>query len=546
MRGNTHLSRRLPAVLLPTLALALLGRALVAQQAASLHGTVVNAVTHQPIARALVSLEQFGQSVLTDNEGGFAFDGVPVGPTMLSARRPGFASGMSNESRQRVAVPETGEVRVELIPQASITGELILPNDDSPDALQVQLLHQEIENGRADWALYRNVEATSDGRFRFGNLPAGAYLVHLGASPDPVPALPPDGTVKIRSGYVTAFYPSAREIAAAGVLTLKPGEQADIKMELTREPFYPVTIPVANAEDARGIGFEVSSDSFLGLSPRFSSQDGMAHIDLPAGHYVLEAHSFGQRQMDGLREFDVNGAPTRTGAITLLPVHRIPVTFHVEFTRNQAQTGNDSAPRPLTATNLFDLNVQRAGGGPASEGQRPRMQEEEHSASSGASSLVGATPGRYWVNARPYNGYVAAMTSGGVNLLEAPLTVSPDGSAAPIDVTLRDDMGSLSASFASSLLPSGQVAPNVYLTLIPRSGTAVERTETLALSGTETLTSVAPGSYLVFAARSPLRIEYRNPAAMAALLGKGQAVTIEPGGTASLTIDSLLPLEGAP
>jgi hypothetical protein len=154
---------------------------------------------------------------------------------------------------------------------------------------------------------------------------------------------------------------------------------------------------------------------------------------------------------------------------------------------------------------------------------------------------VGAAPGKYWVNANPFNGYIAAITSGGVDLLQNALTVSPDGSAGPIEVTLRDDTATLSASLASNLISPGQTAhPPIHLELIPESEAAVERSVVFAADGTATLSGLPPGSYLAFASTANHQVEYRNPTVMAQFSGKGQTVTLNPGGTAHVTIDSLL------
>ena len=538
MSRSNRVILRFSAALL-VLAPALLLHAQQSTATATLQGSVVNALTHQPIARALVSLDQYSQSVLTDNEGHFTFDGVPAGQSMLSARRPGYAddSGNSNTIRQTVTVPSSSDVTLELTPQGAITGEILLPGDEPPDSLQLQLLHQELQNGRAHWTIYRGTEASSEGRFRFGNLAPGAYLVHVGASLDPMPARLPDGSTAVRSGYVPVFYPNAREVAAAGVVTLSPGQQADIKMELTREPFYPVTIPVANVDDARGVGFEVTSDSFLGLPARFSPADGMVHIDLPAGHYVLEAHGFGPRGVAGQREFDVNGAKTaRPGPITLSAVNRIPVSVHSELTHTTLGSGNTNGVP--TAANQMSLDLQRLGEGAGTHGQRPSLQDDPGSASSGISQLVGVTPGKYWVNARAYGGYIASITSGGVDLLESPLIVSPDGSASPIDVTIRDDYANLSLTLSSTIQAS--TGP-LYVHLVPQAGPATSVSEmTLPVQPPSmTISNVPPGGYLVYASGSRREIEYRNPNVLLALVGKSQSVSVEPGGNQHVTLEVL-------
>src|SRR5690349_13288718 len=59
----------------------------------SLSGTVVNAITGEPIRRALVQI-QAGQAhaSLTDDNGHFDFHGLFGGETSVAVRKPGFFS----------------------------------------------------------------------------------------------------------------------------------------------------------------------------------------------------------------------------------------------------------------------------------------------------------------------------------------------------------------------------------------------------------------------------------------------------------------------
>src|SRR5580698_3775088 len=54
-------------------------------------GSVVNAVTGEPIRRALVQLEGGSErSALSDSNGHFEFAGLPAGQVNVTARKPGF------------------------------------------------------------------------------------------------------------------------------------------------------------------------------------------------------------------------------------------------------------------------------------------------------------------------------------------------------------------------------------------------------------------------------------------------------------------------
>lgn len=60
----------------------------------SLSGTVVNAMTGEPIHRAAVTIfsGQNSFSTLSDNSGHFEFNGLPEGLAFVSAARPGFGN----------------------------------------------------------------------------------------------------------------------------------------------------------------------------------------------------------------------------------------------------------------------------------------------------------------------------------------------------------------------------------------------------------------------------------------------------------------------
>jgi hypothetical protein len=54
---------------------------------------------------------------------------------------------------------------------------------------------------------------------------------------------------------------------------------------------------------------------------------------------------------------------------------------------------------------------------------------------------------------------------------------------------------------------------------------------------TLTVDGLTPGNYHVYAFNHPVRLEYRNPAVLAALPTPGQAVTLSAGATSSLVLE---------
>jgi hypothetical protein len=485
--------------------------------------------------------------MLTDNEGNFSFDGVPVGQVLLVARRPAFSSDDTQEP-VTVGASGTNDVTLELTARCSITGDLVLSGDDPPDGVHLQLMQRQIINGRGTWsAAIRSVQVSSDGHFRFGNLAPGTYLVHAAASMDPDSARGSEAGDAMRSGYVPAFYPGARDTSSAAALSLASGQQSQIHFELTREPYYPIVMPVSNPPDSRGVSFQVSSESFLGLPARYSQQDGSVHMQLPNGHYVLRAQGMGPHSLSGEREFDVNATPQINHpligpSITLLSVNHVPVVVRTDFTHTTQAPPEDGSV--LTALNQVNVELQRESGG-QDRNARPSLQNDDNSPASGISQLENVAPGRYWVNARANRGYIASMTSGGVDLLEHPLVVGSDASASPIEITLRDNMASVTATLASSLQSSASTTHRtIYLRLVPRSGSGADRTATFATDGTASLSNLPPGSYYAQASTSRDPIEYRNPRVLFAFAHDSQSITLAPDASTRLTLSTLASTPG--
>jgi hypothetical protein len=112
----------------------------------SLRGTVINSVTREPIARALVATADNRFAEFTDDQGcfefqlpriesnssspaeGMAFYNVSA---QLMARKPGFLdSGMSSAPPQSTA---GDDITIALIPESLIVGRVNLPSSNQSD-----------------------------------------------------------------------------------------------------------------------------------------------------------------------------------------------------------------------------------------------------------------------------------------------------------------------------------------------------------------------------------------------------------------------------
>jgi hypothetical protein len=170
-------------------------------------------------------------------------------------------------------------------------------------------------------------------------------------------------------------------------------------------------------------------------------------------------------------------------------------------------------------------------------------------ASSGSYSLDSVMPGRYWVQAVGQDDYVSSLTSGGNNLAVEPLVVGPESSTAPIEITFRNDWGSIhctvnaesngadASGSAANGSRTGEV-PVLYAYAIPLVRTANPIPES-ATQDDQSLTfqKVPPGQYRVVVFDQRQQFNLDDPKAMARLVANGKTVTVEPGGTVNVQLD---------
>jgi hypothetical protein len=154
-------------------------------------------------------------------------------------------------------------------------------------------------------------------------------------------------------------------------------------------------------------------------------------------------------------------------------------------------------------------------------------------------------PGQYRVHVSAQMGYVAAVSSGGLDLLHNPLVVPPGGTSSPIEITLRDDGATVDGTIENwraetqgrkTLLPGQQLAC-VYL--VPTTETMVPPVVAWTGDGHFNLQQIPPGSYRAFAFnRQPGDLEFTNEEVMTKYEAKSQVIQLEAGQKAQLRLQS--------
>lgn len=531
----------------------------------SLHGTVVNSVTREPVLRALVHSPDNGIATFTDDQGRFEFNfprtesntTSPADeqrfynrPTQLMARKPGFLE-VGNWTSYQPQNTATDDVTISLIPESVIVGRVSLPSSNQADRITVQVYKRQVSDGRAHWVPAASASTRSNGEFRIANLSAGTYKLFTDELLDRDPiTFDPRGQLY---GYPPIYYPTATDFASAAPIILETGKTFHVELSPVLQPYYSVKIAITNMQAEGSVQVSVALQGHKG--PGYSlgyGGDQTIGGRLPSGIYMVEATLQGQPTASGSVNIMVKGAPLTNANLALIPNGSIPVYIKEELS---ASTGRNSASvfkqGKFSREQKADVSLRPADdfNSTGTGFLRPPRKPKENDL-----VLENVGPGRYWVSVNAFRGYVASAVAGGVDLLRQPLVVGPGGASPPIEIVLRDDSATIegtvdgmptpprsarnSAGVGSTTAYFGPMLQGPYVYCIPLPDAPGRFTENwVSPEGMFQIQQLPPGAYRIFAFdRQQQELEYQNPEAMRAYEGKGPLVRLVPGQTEHLRL----------
>jgi len=535
----------------------------------TVQGQVINAATGQPIPRALVRIEGDAETgALTDSDGRFEVPGVPSGPQAIQVTKPGYLDRPRTSASSAVedAVGPARSVHVSaqmpdlvftLEPTSSIHGIIELSTGDPAEGITINLLRRTIQDGRAVWTPASITKSNSEGAYRFASLADGEYVIYTEPTLENDPAANPYGAG--RAGYVSVFYPDARDLAGAAHIQLSSGDQAQANLTLTLEPFQfvsaAVQLPQYQPSGRASPDFSATIIDAAGhqlpYHAGYSQETHTFQVQLPDGTYSLLVSSQpvyrngssgtisdqDAGQLAGAADFTVSGHDVQNLRIPLSVPHPNPVQLVINRTALASTQSAADQGRP----GQIRVLLSPAGGNWIGEGM---VISYASGYAPGPMDATWLTPGAYWVHANIAQKGLCedSLTGGGVNLAREPAILGLNGSVSTMTLTLRDDCANLALSLPQSLMATTPGEEPFYTAYaVPDfDSTADVMPVTLRPStgGTATLEDLTPGSYHVYVFNATARLEYRDRSVLASLPNPGQPVTLSAGTTSNLVVEA--------
>jgi len=476
---------------------------------------VVNGATGEGIPRALVRLSgPSSQMTMSGADGRFEFHNLAKLRVQVLAQKPGFYTAQQvggNSPLKIVQIGEASGIKVTLYPSGALSGRVSTAGGDPIEGIIVRTMYQRVENGLARWQ-QRNSAMTDDaGEYRIANLIPGKYLV--ATETRPVRTLSP----QIRSFgenfdeiYPGQYFPSGTDASSASAIQVVAGQSADASF----------SEPVVRAYSVSG---RVTADTpserlFLSLRDRDGNQvtarlrrkgEQFHFLDVAPGEYSLFVTAMGNsnRPMYGETSLAVNNGDVKNIAVELFPA----ASLHVGVGYQDGAAGQDAA-RPPGQLNL----IPQAQGGFINSHSVPLAQT-----GNGFETPKNIGPGVYRVEFLPSgNWYVADIRSGGTDLRNHNLVITPGAEPEPVQVTLAGNGATITGS-----VKGADSLPIISVLAIPDS----ESTGPPHVYNTGpqiSISGLAPGAYHLYAFTSIEGLPYRDSEAMRKYSDRAVAVNL--------------------
>ena len=492
-------------------------------------GTVVNAITGEPIPKATVTFRvalpgapHSGAS--TDVAGKWAITNTTCGvasPTVTHAGfidghyQPSPGSGSSRRTIELVSGSPLHDLKIALMPEAAISGRVQDPDGDPIGGATVQVMRVTTWNGKRQLAGYGVPGGISDpqGNFRLAGFPPGRYLICANSREVTYPVGGGGGRI-----YKEDCYPGPLSSGVSSAMPVEGGRE--VRTTLTLTPVAGVRVRGKVSSAAANVRLLHPNGDVTSYAVP-SDRDGSFEIyGVPPGLWIIEAT--GPRPLTGGIEPSVR-APLQVGdtdanglTLVLQPPGSLSGAVRYELSHLvKAQAG--------AANSAVNLNLEP-------DDRYSRSGPVQWDASRLTFVFTEVQPALYRLHA--YSSapgtYVKSATLRGQDVLNQPLRV--DGPTGVLEIVVSDDTGNLDATVtdADDHPASGAVV------LIPRAGAPI--IIDAGDDGKASRKNIPSGEYKAWAFDDIAKVPYAEEEWMAQNAGPSQKVTVTTAGTANVTL----------
>jgi hypothetical protein len=503
-----------------------------------IEGTVVDAVTHEPLRKAKVTMavpRQTPPTAFTDVNGRFVFRELPAGGYWLNAWKSGYnqaqdSFGSDTGLQITLGADETKKGNeIALVPGGSISGRVLNEDGLAVRNCEVTAVQPGYEQGRRELKRMASGPGTDDkGEYQIRGLASGRYYLfaHCHAElPAPHPLLPHGDPRTPHETYVPQFYGGSLDPSSATRVAVAAGASLDgIDFEMRRTRAFTLRGSITSADPA-GLPDNVSVTlhpanilmwDLMQFMSGTNSRNRTFQISavIPGSYRLVAFSGRGGHSAYAERTVEIGASPPEPMELSLSPGADL---------KGSVQFDADDHP-PLENAQV----VLTAIGTPRYMSQ-PRAEINKD----GSFTLTGVIPGhwRLTVNA---SGYVKSLSLAGQQVSPYDFQIPP-GASGPLHVSMGAKTADISVT-VTGLSGGGQASVLIFPEDLDRLGAGLER---VAMGGSQPrIGGLPPGRYRLLAtdAPNPWALQQR-PDLLKAIESSTQAIDVPEGGHVSATLE---------
>jgi hypothetical protein len=504
-------------------------------------GTVVNAVTGEPVRRALVAVLSVGdsrtiQSALSDEDGRFALEGLPAAKYQLTASKRGYRTAFYEQHEEYNSAVVTGEgqesedLLFRLPPEAILSGVVTADGGDPVEAAKVMLFGKPRGHNPGNRIVLMDSASTDDtGAYEFTNLAPGEYLLAVKAEPwyalhrsnEEAAQRPEDdpGTA-LDLSYPITYFDSTTDEASASSIVLAGGSHTEANFSLHAVPSLHLYVQSPSKQEEPQQRTELRQTVFgadvlaaVAVSDNSKPASAGGFSSLAPGHYELE-------QGDPPRLLDLD----LTASQRIDPAVGVP-TASVSGTLRTASGSTMAEETVLTLIPLDGSSRQQQLGTTALKGQFSFA-----AVPPGAWMLWAASSGKEWqILSISADGKTRSGNQFTVQDRSLMLAVTLSQGATRIEGFARK-AGVPGDRSLSPGWKDGKGVAGTMIVLVPQNpgaNFALFRRDQTDSDGSFALLDAVPGQYKVVAIEDGWDLDWARPEVIARYLSQGIAVSID-------------------